>query len=303
MGMSEQQSTEDVPPAIRGDAVAAKLLREFIWRPAARKNDWRVFVIVGREGSGKSLTCASILRAVDPSFTVDRAHFEAVPFFEDISRDCDQPGEASMLDEAGVAFGNRTWHDREQVEANQALQTARDDNRIIGLTLPRLKELDVQLKGRIHLLFETSKTKDGEWVQLRPYVIDPTRKGRDKVYKKHPKVWAGGRKRKIESFKVGPPDQEFVNNYEPKKEAFKDELYDDVIDKYNGEEGDDGEESDSPTQPKEIAEDVIENDDVEKYTSQYNNREFVDDDLIAVDYEVGGSRAEKAKKLIEREAL
>lgn len=289
-----RDSGVDVPEILQGNSAMCKVLRESIWRPARRKNDWRVFVVIGREGTGKSLTCASILKAVDPTFSAERTHFEVVPFLEDIRRDMDRPGRASMLDEAGVGFGKRTWQDREQVRANQALQTARDDNRVIGFTLPRLSELDSQLEGRIHLVFKTVKMKRGEWVEIKPFVVDPTRMGQGKEYTKHPKVMINGRMQKVRSFRIGPPPQSYITEYEPKKSAWKGELFDGLTEESSEEDADDMSAQDIAT---ELAQDIG------GVVSQdgKTGRAYINRDLIRAEYDCTTSDARTAKALLEKQ--
>lgn len=291
-----QAIQQEVPEKIDGDSVVEQVIREYLWRPAARQNDWRAFLIVGREGTGKSLTCARVLRCCDPTFGVDRTHFRPLNFWDDISRDYDVSGKGCMLDEAGVAFGNRTWHDREQVKANQTLQTARDDNRIIGLTLPRMGELDVQLKGRLHMVFKTVGMREGEWVKVKPYIVDPTRLGQKEEYEKHPKLEINGQLRKVESLKISPPDDEYIDRYELKKAEYKDELYTDQKDRHR-----DQKEEDELTDPKEIAGDIIDSGRVEEFISDNHGQQYIDRQLIELEYGVGRRVGKKTKKALEQE--
>lgn len=297
-------SAIQIPQPLRGDSWTNRLIRDLIWKPAVKEDDWTVFAIVGREGSGKSLTCASILRAVDPTFTIDRTHFEPVPFMKAIAPSQDssvqRPGVAIMGDEFGVAFGKRTWHDREQVESNQALQTARDDNRIIGLTVPRVEELDSQLEGRLHLLLETTKKKDGEFVELKYKVVDPSRDGAGKVYRKYPRYHIGD-DYQVKHVRIGPPPADYVQAYKRKKAAFKNDLFDKVIDRFADEVGDGSAENASKT-PKQIANEIIDNGGADKYHFVANNgNEYIDDDLICADYEISARKAQIVKKLLQRD--
>jgi len=301
MAMSKQTGTGEPPAPIAGDSVGQQFLRKFVWRPARLHNDWRFFVITGREGTGKSLTCASILRMLDPQFSVDRTHFRGAEFLEDIQQGFDEPGRAAMLDEAGVSFGNRTWHDREQVEANQALQTARNDNRIIGLTLPRLGELDVQLHGRLHFILETVKMKKGDWVEVSPYVVDVSRKGEKKEYEKRPKMFVNGRSRKVERFKIGAPPSDYVSEYEPKKNKWKDEIFDRTKQRYRGKDPDEDDGDGQLEDPQAIADDILANGEVATYTGEYQGNRYIDADLVELDYDIGGRRSQKVKKALERE--
>lgn len=285
------------PKPLRSEDLTTRIVREEIWKPANLQNDWRTFAVVGRESSGKSLTCASILSAVDPTFGVDNAHFRAVPFLQDVADEAGQPGQALMSDESGVAFGNRTWHDREQIEANQALQTARDGNKIIGITAPRLEEIDSQLQGRLHHLLECVRKKDGEWVEVKWKKMDPSRSGQGTIYKKYPRRTINGRKCRVTRLKIGPPPDQFIQSYQEKKAEWKEGLYDRVIANFQEQE----EEEEPDLSPKDIVSDILENDKLDDYISSYNNREFIDNDLIAADYEIGDRRSKKVKKLLGRE--
>lgn len=293
------QQDESIPAPLRQPHISAEIIREEIWRPANRRNDWRVFAVVGREGSGKSLTCASILKACDPTFGIGQTHFEPVPFLEDIGREDVDVGKAVMGDEVGVAFGNRTWHDREQVEANQYLQTARDGNRIVGLTIPRLEELDVQLEGRLHHLLEVEKTNDNHWVEVNWKRLDPSRDGRNKVYKKHPKKRIKERTVKVTHVRIGPPPREYVNDYLPKKKEFKGELKGRVVNKYEEaqENGDNG-----SVDLDDIVVDIKDNG-VEEYIGEHsaNGRTFISKDLIKHDYDLTHGEASTVQKLLKRD--
>lgn len=288
------------PPPIRGDKWTQRLIRDYIWKPAVRQNDWTAFAVVGREGSGKSLTTASILQACDPTFNVDRTHFEPVPFLKDIADGPDRPGVSVMGDEFGVGFGKRTWHDREQIEANQALQTARDDNRIVGVTVPRLEELDSQLQGRLHLFLETTQKNPENYVELKFKVIDPSRDGANKEYKKGPKYHIGD-DYKIPKIRIGMPDSDYVAAYEEKKAAFKGELYDRVIERFEGafEEEENG---DEPTSPKDIAERISAEDKVDQFIGKHGQtgRKFVNKDLLRAEYELSHSDAKAVKAYLEK---
>jgi len=289
------------PEPLQAEHTTARIIREDIWRPAVQQNNWSVFVVVGREGSGKSITCASILKAADPSFSVNRAHFDAVPFLKDVANEDQPPGTAVMGDEVGVAFGKRTWHDREQIEANQALQTARDGNKIIGLTLPRLEELDSQLISRAHVLVEVEgTTSDGDHAIVKWKRINPSRDGRGETRTKFPRVNVNGPVRRVKRLRIGPPPEEFVEPYERKKQAWKDGLYDDTIENFESEDDD---EDGPPETPQEIVADILDRDAVREYIMEVNGgQRFIDKDGIAFDYEVGDGTAAKVKKGLIKEA-
>lgn len=289
----------DPPEPLQRDNISTRLIREDIWRPAAQQNDWSVFVVVGPEGSGKSQTCASILKMADPSFNIGHTHFEAIPFLEDLADEDQPPGAGMMGDEVGNIFGKRTWHDREQIEANQVLQTARDGNKIIGLTLPRLEELDSQLIGRAHVLVEVQGTTQNNRGENHAVVkwkrLNVSRDGRGEERTRFPREKVDGVTRRVTHIRIGPPPQEFIEQYEPKKQTWKDSNYDNTISKFEDENEDDG---DSPPEtPQEIVADILDQDTVDEYIMEVNGgQRFIDKDAIAFDYEVGDGKASKVKK-------
>lgn len=294
------QHYQQPPQPLQAEHISAQIIREDIWRPAVLDNDWSVFVVVGREGSGKSLTCASILKAADPSFTVENAHFNAVNFIEDVADEDQPPGTAIQGDEVGVSFGKRTWHDREQIEANQALQTARDGNKIIGLTIPRLEELDSQLIGRVHVLVEMiDTTEDDDHAIVKWKRINPSRDGRNETRTKFPRRKINGVPRRLTRLRIGPPPESLAEPYQQKKQAWKDGLYDDVIQNFKDDESESGLDG-----PKEIVADIRDQDAVDEYIESNGDQRYVNTSRIAYDYEVGEGTAKKVKQgLKEAEGL
>lgn len=293
----EAEEKPDPPAVLQSNNLTARVLRQKLWRPANVENDWAVFVMVGREGTGKSLTTASILEKVDPSFSAERAHFDALDFLEAIESDKTSQGDAVMLDESGVSLGNRTWYDRGQIEFNQAMQTARDDNMIVGLTLPRLEELDKQFQGRIHALLETVDKVDGEYVEFKWKNVNPTRDGRDELYKWYPRMRVNGRVSRVTRLRLGPPSAALTESYQAKKAAWKKELYDSTV----GTMRDDRDDGEEELSPKEIAEDIISEERIDEYIGDNYGQKYIQKDLIAADYGLGVGQSKQVKTVLLRE--
>lgn len=283
-------SRSKAPPWLQTRSVESRLLYQKIWRPVNHGKDWFVFAIVGREGSGKSMTCASILESTDPTFTADRVFFDPAEFLEYVSglSKSERKGKACMLDESGVGMGVRTWHDKDQIKFNQAMQTARDDQMIIGLTLPRLGELDSQFRGRLHAFLETTGVDHGKAARVKWKNIDPTRDEHDKLYKKYPRLRINGREQKVRECSFGPPSESFISEYEARKEEFKQELYDETV----GEMQDDDEE----LTPKEMAEQVEPHDFIRDVNG--GAQQVLDKNLIAAEFDIGEGTAKRVKSLL-----
>jgi hypothetical protein len=254
--------------------------------------------IVGREGSGKSGTALHLSEVVDPSFHAGRVFFEPANFMEWVDSDDRQPGDAAVVDEAGVGVGSRSWYEKDQILLNQALQTARDDNLAVFFTLPRLTELDSQTRGRLHAFLEIRAKEDGEHVDVAWKNVDPSRDEKDKLYKKYPRMRVDGRKRRITSIRITPPSPELWENYKERKAEFKSELYEETIEALR-DDGDDGDDR----SPKDVAEEIVEERTLDDFVSVHggNKTRYVDAELIEMEFGLSARDAKKVKKLLDHD--
>lgn len=292
------EDERNTPPAILlKDNLTAEVLRKSLWKPANRGNNWRVFVIVGREGSGKSHTAISILEKVDPSFNADRIHWRPDDFLESIKNipKADRQGKAIMLDEAGVGMGVRTWYNSDQIMLNKVMQTARDDNMIVGMTLPRFGELDSQFRGRVHARLEMKELHHGEFARFKWKYLFPTRDERNKTYTYNPKKKLGSRKMKVTSLAVGPPTEALVKEYEAQKEAFKEKLYEEALEEYQDNGGN------NRRSATDIGDEILDTG-PEQYVQENPGGDYLDKKLIAADYDIGQEKAATVKAYVLRES-
>jgi hypothetical protein len=202
-----------------------------------------------------------------------------------------------VLDEAGVGLGNRSWYDKEQILLNQTLQTVRDDNMGVLFTLPRLEELDSQTIGRLHAFVEMLETYPDEgWAVSKWKNISLSRDGSGNEWKKYTRLRADGVNKRITRFAVVAPPSDLVEAYEERKESFKEKLYEEAIAAY-----DDDEEAEQKN-PKEIAEDIID-DGVSNVISEHaqNGTLYVDKDIIRAEYELSHRNAAAVKKFVEKQ--
>jgi len=207
-----------------------KWLLHRIWKRLNRNNEHFMGVIVGQEGSGKSYTAVKIAKAIDPSFNADRVIFNVAELLERLADGNHEMGQCYVLDEAGVQFGVRTWQDRAQVLANQALQLVRKHNLGLIFTLPRLSELDSQAQGRLQAMYNIDEKVNGEYVKGRWKFFDADREDNTgEIYKKYPRRIQNGRKKRITRLQFTPPEGEEVEKYEAKKDEFQREVYEAAI--------------------------------------------------------------------------
>jgi hypothetical protein len=291
------------PESIQGDQPGSALFRQ-VWRRINVKNEHWMHCIVGREGSGKSLTSLKMAGLLDDTFSADNVVFKPAEFLRMLRDGAYERGDIYVIDEAGVGLGNRTWQESGQKKLNQALQLIRNHNIGVIFTLPRLGELDSQTQGRLHSYYEISGKEPDEYVIGRWRWLDPDRVDiTGEIYRKKPRYDG----KIIDSLKVTPPtDDELIEAYKERKEGFQEGVYDGAIDELDPEDADDGEQYDGP---REIADAILANGGPEQYMREINNgtQVVLDSDRIAVDYKVGDPKAKKVKKVlldeVDREGL
>jgi len=297
---AEQAPDTTEPPEelqnIPADAYTARIIKQKVWRRANVKNKHFMGVVVGREGHGKSHTGLKICSGVDPTFTADRVFFDPERLLDTVQSNELGTGHAVVIDEAGVGLGSRTWYDKDQIMLNQALQTIRDDNMVVLFTLPRLSELDSQTRGRLHAYIEMQEVYPEEgYATARWLNISPSRDGSGEIYKKYVRLTAYGKTKRIEQIRFTPPDPTLVENYELRKDTFKDELFEEILEEA------DGEADKEDTDPEAIAQEIA-TESVAEYISENGKTgtPYINKDLIRVGYDISHSDARAVKSILRQ---
>lgn len=276
------------------------LLRR-VWDRVNTENEHFMACIVGREGSGKSYTALKIANLLDTSFSADRVIFDMTELLRVLKDGDHEPGNFYVLDEAGVSLGRRTWQDRAQILANQALQLIRSHNLGLIFTLPRLSELDSQAQGRLQTVLEITEKQTDEYVRAKWFFIDPDRlDSSGNILKKYPRRRQDGYLKRITRNTFAPPeDDELVGNYESRKEEFQEDMYERTIEKL--EESEDGEEADELS-VKDVATEIAK-DGVGQVVSEHGNtgEPYINAQLIRAQYETTHDDAKAIKSLLEKQ--
>lgn len=277
------------------------LLRK-VWDRVNRDNEHFMGLIIGREGSGKSYTAIKIADKLDPTFDADRIIFDVIELLEVLTEGKHEPGNFYVLDEAGVQMGNRTWQERSQVLANQALQLIRSHNLGLIFTLPRVRELDEQAYARQQAQLEMVEKETDEYVRAKWQWVDPDRRRRDgNIYLHNPRRGPiNGQIREVKSIGFKPPtNDELIEEYEERKSKFQQEFYERTIREARGETE---EEEDDSMSPRELATEIA-NGSVERFVSQHNQTKqpYINGDLIRSYYDVSHSDARAIKSMLEQQ--
>jgi len=286
----------ELPEPLTSDKVEAQVLRQEVWHRINSRNQHYMAALVGPEGSGKSWTSLKIAELIDPTFDADRVMFDPHTFMEQLTtwKDAGETrGKMIVVDEAGVGIGSRSWYDKDQIQLNKVLQVIRSENMGMLFTLPRLSELDSQTRGRLRAMIEMDAMKPGRYADVKYLRWFPARDERGKVYRKYPVVGDGSNHRKVRRLRFGPPSEELIEGYEARKNAFQTKLYEDTTDQMG-----DGDESISE---KEIAQSILDGDISEYVKTHTSTGEYIDHDLIQIDYDITKASAKRIKKAIERE--
>jgi hypothetical protein len=272
-----------------------------LWDRLNRHNEHTMGCIVGREGSGKSFTAIRIANTIDPNFNDSNVLFDVMDLLELLHDGDHQAGDVYVLDEAGVSLGVRTWQERAQILANQALQLIRDENVGLIFTLPRGKELDSQTKGRLQWYYEIIEKEHDEYVNGKWKWLDPDRSmNGSTVYEKYPVRIVDGWKRKIMRMKFTPPDPEITEPYVERKDEFQSEFYEETLSEARDET--DGEDGDTEG-PRDIVAEIKEKGVINQFVSVHsgNGTKYIDRDLIQLEFDLSRGDSKKVKKLLERD--
>lgn len=290
--------TKEPPEPLQRDSVEAKLIKQEIWDQLWVNNEHFMCVIVGREGSGKSHTGIKLAETVDPTFDAERVMFDPVQFLKKLKRwkeENDTQGKVVVIDESGVGVGVRSWYDKDQIMLNQVLQIIRSENMGVIFTLPRLEELDSQTEGRFHAFIEMTAKKDGEWVKMKWLDWDPTRDGRNKIYREYPVHQVGGFSQQIKRLCVSPPSKDVVANYEERKDRFQTQQYEKAIDEME-------DDVDDEKSVKEISMEIADGR-LSEFVARHsqNNTPFINKELIRAEFGTSQSDSKAVKSLLNRQ--
>jgi len=302
--MTEHNPKTSPPEYLHGHLENHTLwLMRRIWDRLNRENEHFMGVIVGQEGSGKSYTALKIAHLVDPSFNSDRIIFDVSELLKVLKDGKHEPGQFYVLDEAGVQLGRRTWQERGQVLANQALQLIRSHNLGLLFTLPRLGELDSQAKGRMQAFIEMTDKVEGEYVSAKWKWMDPDRAdSTGTIYKKYPRRRAGfGNKLKIRTVSFAPPEDELTDPYEERKGKFQEEFYEKTINELSDGEDTNGSGGGDKMDAHDIVDEIEDNGGFSRVLTRNKKtgEPRADEDRIRSEYDVTYNKARFVKDLIE----
>ena len=156
------------------------------------------------------------------TFTIKSVAFSAKEFMEILNNiDSLKKGDVIILDEAGIFMSSRSWQSLNNKMINFILQTFRNLNLIVIITVPNLTFIDSQSRKLFHLLMETQEINYKEKkVIVKPLLMQNNPKI-NKLYLKYLRIKIKGKGvMPIKKVKFGLPSELLIKQYEEKKSRF-----------------------------------------------------------------------------------
>jgi len=276
------------------DPVKKSPILKQLWKRVHLKEQNLVFAVVGDTGSGKSLTTSTILMALDPSFDIDRVCWTPEQVMKEAENDeAYSEGDANQYEEGGVGTDSRQWF----TDINQALdhvfQTWREQQRILGQTLPSFDLLDKRLRKRCHYVFEMdgiNRKKGYALVKVFKVVED---KWSGDIYRRYPRLRdpKDGVTKQFKRLKVALPPQDFIDEFKEDEKEFKRDL----ISKKNDELEDAKSEKD--LSPQEVADVILEEGRVSDFMRKNGKQRYMDKDSLYFQFKEDGLTQKGAKQV------
>jgi len=191
------------------------------------ENSWQAMVI-GKTGSGKSLTAIKFCRLIDSSFDIDRIVFKPEHFLALLNSNLPK-GSAILCDEIGSWMSSRDWMTVQNKLMSLVLETYRFQRLAVLWTLPTMRMVDINLRDLCHAIIETvtiDRQRQMCEIKFKSREVNPIT---GKHYEKFPVIRnRRGEYVTLTRFDVKRPDEEIEREYIMKKETHMKELYKDI---------------------------------------------------------------------------
>jgi hypothetical protein len=260
--------------------------------------NWMCY-LAGETGDGKSYAALRLAEVLDPNFHVGRVTYSVEEFLELAASDL-PPGSILVLEEAGVAAGNRNWY----TVANQVLdaltQIWRHRNHGAIMTAPDFDLIDIHVQRRFHHLGVMIGKDESAGISKARWKYIQTNNENGKMYKKyHRLIGDDGVLRRHKWMKFRLPSPELVEAYESTKSDYTDDQIQNLLKRVREENQEAEAENRSPV---EIGQEIIDEGRVDEFISEASGGEYFDRDILKNEYGVSDSESKRIKKHVVREA-
>lgn len=282
---------DDMPKPVRENPV----LRQFVWNRMHLHHDNYMGAFCGETGSGKSYAALRMAEVIDPDFSVDQIAFSVEEFLELVIDDSFGPGSMIVFEEASVEAGSDEYMTKKNKALRQVSETWRHQRRGAVFTYPAFKRLDSGVRGRVTGLVQLDSVNEASGYSVGRYKYLQQDSDSGDIYRHFPVI--GGVEHRKLKFRL--PSDELLNEYEEMKTNYTSEKNVELLESLLDEASET--EDDAVDDPEEIAQDILTTDSLEDYIQDNHGQEYIDRDLIELDYGIGARLSKKVKKTIQRE--
>lgn len=292
---SPPESEVDVPDEVLGNPV----LKQEVWNAMHERNDNWMGAFCGETGSGKSYAALRFCEVLDPNFTVDQVAFSVPEFLKLVIDDSYGRGSMIMQEEASIAAASEAYMEKTNKALRQVSETWRHQCRGAAFTFPAFGRLDSGVRGRMSALLQMVEVNEDKGQSRAKYKYVQQNSDTGKLYKKYPVING----KQYQQLVFQKPSPELLEAYEQRKQEFTDELNEELLEELLEHlDESEGGESDGLDDPKDIAREIVAEGDLEEYIQTNHGQEYLDRDLIELDYDIGARKSKKVKKVLQREA-
>jgi len=290
---SPPQTEDGVPEPVADNPV----LKQEIWNAMHKRNDNWMGAVCGATGSGKSWASLRIAEVIDPNFTVDQIAFSVPEFLELVIDDSLGRGSMIVLEEASVMAASEDFMSKTNKAIRQVSDTWRHQCRGALLTLPAFGRLDSGVRGRMSALLQMMHVDKDAGLSRAKFKYIQQNSDTGKLYKKYPYVDG----KQYQQLLLQKPSKELREAYEERKANFTQDLNRELLEELK-EELDESEGGDPDTGgPVSIADEIIAEGKLGEYIAENNGQEYIDRDLIELEYGIGARVSKKVKKKLQQE--
>lgn len=256
-----------------------------------------MFTIVGDPGDGKSWASLRLGEAVYPDFSIDHVAFDIVEFMQKVVDDSFGQGEPIVLEEGSVEASAYDWHSASNEVFRKVLDTWREQNRMAIVNLPNFKSLEKGARRRTDAIVEMTEAKPWKGYSQAKFKKVNYNNISDNFTTPFP-VLEGVRRKWI---RFNEPSEDLKEAYEQKKNEYTSELNEELLTQLLEEKE---EEQQKQRGPKDVADEIQSDEGVDTYIKDNYGSEYIDRDMIELEYDIGDRMSKKVKKeLIQREDL
>jgi len=209
------------------------IFREYVHQRIKKNKNFMV-CITGSTGSGKTYSALRFGELWDKNFNSDNIVFTPKQFIDLINGGTLKEGSVIVADEFGVSMNSRNWQSVSNQMINYVLQTFRSKNYIVIFTSPDFAFIDVSARKLFHCHMMTKGINfEKKECTIKPYMLQINQRTGDIYYKFLIANISGMGQKKIHELYVALPTKQIIKEYEIKKEAFVNDLNEEIEAKLN----------------------------------------------------------------------